>query len=260
MKVKLIDTHCHLNSLKSRTVEEALRLAKENHVTEIITIATSVDDQNEALNLAQTHQEVFATQGVHPHEAVKFTNDILDLMKKNFIKFQKKILAIGEIGLDYYYDFSPRKNQIEVFEKQLQLALDLNLPVVIHSRDADNDMMDVIKNFSNARKLIGVFHSYSSGLKLAQKALEQGFYLGYNGMITFNKADNVREILAITPIQNILLETDAPYLAPVPHRGKENAPHLVQVVAQKAAELKKIPLEDFAKITYENANRLFSFI
>ncbi|MBF0362618.1 MAG: TatD family hydrolase [Oligoflexia bacterium] len=260
--MKLIDTHCHLDSLKSISIQEELLLAKENGVEKIITIATEPEDLEITLELARVYKnDVWATQGIHPHQAINFSDDILEIMKNNVINNRSQIVAIGEIGLDYYYDFSPRKNQIDAFEKQLQLAKTLNLPVVIHSRDADDDMVDIIKNFyareNDSGNRRGVFHSYSSGLKLAQTILEEDFYCGFNGMITFAKASNVREIFEIVPLEKILLETDAPYLAPVPHRGKENAPHLLPFIAQKGAELKKISIEEFAEITFQNAMKLF---
>lgn len=165
--------------------------------------------------------------------------------------------AVGEIGLDYHYNNSPIDVQKKVFEKQLQLACDLDLPVVIHTREADEDTRDILKNFIPHLKRKGVLHSFTSGRALAEYALSEGFYLGFNGIITFKKAENVQEVVQITPLEQILLETDSPFLTPVPHRGKENAPYYLPFIAQKVAELKGETIEKILPIVYQNSLNCF---
>jgi len=169
----------------------------------------------------------------------------------------ERILAIGEIGLDYFYEHSDRKTQSQVFESQLQIASDMDLPVVIHSREADDDMMAILKNFESSLKKRGVIHSFTSGPQLAQYALDQGFCLGFNGICTFNTAENVRDIIRMTPVQQIILETDAPYLTPVPYRGKENASFYLPFVAQKVADVKELAIEELLAHAYQNSDKLF---
>lgn len=268
-----VDTHCHLDAIKTIPLSEILEKAKQAGVIKIITVATNASDLNVVSELAHQHPEVFCTQGVHPHDAKDFNDDTIEEIKENIrsqtnetSKRSRKIVAIGEIGLDYYYDFSPRTMQLQAFEKQLQLAAELALPVIIHARDADEDMIAIIKNAGNflpANKK-GVFHSFSSGRKLAETALEEGFYLGFSGMITFKNADNVRQIVSSTPIERILLETDAPFLAPLPHRGKENAPHYLPLIGRKLAEIKNVPAsKEYAECylqLYQNSIDLFSLV
>jgi len=167
------------------------------------------------------------------------------------------MVAVGEIGLDYHYNNSPREIQRKVFEKQLQIAADTDLPVIIHTREADEDTKSILKNFSPHLKKKGVIHSFTSGKELAEWVLNENFYLGFNGIVTFKKAENVQEIVKMSPLERILLETDAPFLTPVPHRGKENAPHYLPFVAQKIADLKGITARELEEQTLQNAYNCF---
>ena len=168
-----------------------------------------------------------------------------------------RILAIGEIGLDYYYDHADRSVQRAAFEQQLQLAVEQNLPVVIHTREADEDTRSILQNFSQALTGNGVIHSFTSGLPLAEYCLSEGFRLGFNGITTFNSAQNVRDVVCATPIEQIVLETDAPYLTPVPYRGKANAPFYLPFIAETVAELKNCEIEAFLRQVYANSEALF---
>jgi TatD DNase family protein len=168
-------------------------------------------------------------------------------------------VAIGEIGLDYHYSKSPHDEQRQAFEEQLQIAIDFNLPVVIHSRDADEDTMAILKNFSSTLKRKGVIHSFTSGLKLAELAIKENFYLGFNGIITFKNAENVRDALRLTPVEKILLETDSPFLTPDPYRGMENAPYYLPFIAEKIAEVKNLELTSVLEHAYKNSIDLFHF-
>lgn len=251
----IIETHCHLDYLKEVELEEIVERSQAAGVERIITISVAPSNLDTVLNLTRQHDMIFGTQGVHPHEAEKFTSDTEAKIREQAL--DPRILAIGEIGLDYFYDHADRKVQQRVFETQLQIASDLDLPVVIHSREADEDTMSILANFENTLKKRGVIHSFTSGPELAQYAIDQGFCLGFNGICTFNKAENVRDIIRMTPLENIILETDAPYLTPVPYRGKENAPFYLPFVAEKVAEVKEVLVDDFLPVAYANSERLF---
>lgn len=251
----IIETHCHLDYLKEVELEEIVERSQAAGVERIITISVAPGNLDTVLNLTRQHDMIYGTQGVHPHEAEKFTSDTEAQIREQAL--DPRILAIGEIGLDYFYDHADRKVQQRVFETQLQIAVDLDLPVVIHSREADEDTMSILANFENTLKKRGVIHSFTSGPELAQYAIDQGFCLGFNGICTFNKAENVRDIIRMTPLENIILETDAPYLTPVPYRGKENAPFYLPFVAEKVAEVKEVLVDDFLPVAYANSERLF---
>ncbi len=255
--MKYIETHCHLDYLKTLPVEEIIKQANENGVEKIITVSVSPDNMDKPLQLSQMFDCVYGTQGIHPHEAKHLDDIVLAKLETN-AKSSKKIVAIGEIGLDYHYDHSPRPIQREAFEKQLDLAVRLNLPVIFHSREADEDMRAIIKNFLVSHKIRGVFHSFSSGNELGKFALDNGFYIGLNGILTFKKALNVQEILNFVPVDRLLVETDAPFLAPVPHRGKENLPSYIPIIIKKIAELKSMPLIELADQIYANSTELFT--
>lgn len=251
----IIETHCHLDYLKERPLEDTIEQAQAVGIEKIITIAVSPDNLDTVMDLTQQHPSIWGTQGVHPHDAEKFTPETEKAIRKNAL--DGRIVAIGEIGLDYYYDNADREIQRQVFRTQLQIASDMNLPVVIHSRDADEDTMSILAEFETLLKRKGVIHSFTSGPELAKYAINQGFYLGFNGICTFNAAENVRDIIRITPIENIILETDAPYLTPVPYRGTENASFYLPFVAEKVAEVKEIPLNEFLTQAYKNSEALF---
>lgn len=255
----IIETHCHLDYLKQAAVEAIVQQALAVHVEKIITIAVSPDNLRQVAALAQRLPQVFGTQGVHPHEASAFTDQTEADMRAAFAADQstRKLVAVGEIGLDYYYEHSDRKTQRAVFERQLALAATLDLPVVIHSREADEDTQAILQNFAATLKRRGVIHSFTSGMALAEYALSAGWCLGFNGIATFPKAENVREVIRITPQTQILFETDAPYLTPVPYRGKENAPCYIPFVAEQVAQVKGMALDALLPQVYQNSQRVF---
>jgi TatD DNase family protein len=252
----LIETHCHLDYLKENNVDQVVSLAKKIGIEKIITISVSLSNLEEVIKLCDNENIIFGTQGIHPHEAKEWSQEaekkIIAHIKKN-----KKIIAIGEIGLDYHYEFAPKSDQRNAFERQLQLACDLELPVVIHTREAEEDTKAILKNFSSSLKKKGVLHSFTSNLDLASFALNENFYLGFNGIVTFKKADDVRQSLDICPPEKILIETDAPYLTPSPHRGKENSPCYLPFIAQYISSFKKIPAEILLPQLYKNSLNLF---
>lgn len=251
----IIETHFHLDYLKEASAEEILAAARAIGVERFISISVEPNNMAEVLGLASTYTDVYASLGVHPHEAGKYTDVTTTFIRNNIS--HPKVVAIGEIGLDYFYDHCDRAVQRQVFCQQLALAIELDLPVVIHTREADADCMAILNEYGPQMRHKGVLHSFTSGMELAQFATELGFRLGINGIITFNKADNVREIVAATRLEDLLLETDAPFLAPIPYRGVENAPKYLPFVAQKIAEVKGCSVEDVLKHTYANALATF---
>jgi TatD DNase family protein len=251
----IIETHCHLDYLKENPLNVTLDNAKAVGVEKIITIAVSPDNLDTVMSLIGQDDMLWGTQGVHPHDAEKYTQETGEKIRIHALN--ERIVAIGEIGLDYFYDNADRTIQRQVFHEQLQIAADLDLPVVIHSRDADDDTIEILKRFETSLKRKGVIHSFTSGPELAQYAIDQGFCLGFNGICTFNTAENVRDIIRMTPLENIILETDAPFLTPVPYRGKENASCYLPFVAEKVADVKNIDVNAFLPMAYANSQALF---
>lgn len=255
----IVETHFHLDMIKSHDSEYIINKSIQHNIEKLITISTSPDNLDQVIELSNRFPNIFCSQGLHPHEGSEWTKEIKEKIVQNLNTKNKKIIAIGEIGLDYYYSKSPHDLQRNAFEEQLQLAIDYNLPTIIHTRDADEDTMAILKNFSTKLKRKGVVHSFTSGLKLAEYALGEGFYLGFNGIITFKNAENVRDALRITPIEKILLETDAPFLTPEPYRGVENAPYYLPFVAEKIAEVKNVEISHLLEVIYKNSIDLFQF-
>lgn len=251
----IIETHCHLDYLGEDELEDTLGKSRDVGVEKIITIAVSPDNLATVRHLAQQHAMVWGTQGIHPHEAAHYTPDVEQLIREGLQ--DPRMLAVGEIGLDYYYDHADRSVQREVFERQLQLAVDAQLPVVIHTRDADEDTRAILANFSSLLPRKGVIHSFTSGMALAQFCLGEGFMLGFNGIATFNRADNVREVIAATPVRQALLETDAPYLTPVPYRGRPNASYYLPFIAEQVATTMQLDVEELLRQVYSNSQTLF---
>ncbi len=250
----IIETHCHLDYLEGEALEQTLADATAVNVEKIVTIAVSPGNLAKVRELTKV-PHIWGTQGVHPHEAEEFTDatatEILEHGK------DEKIVAVGEIGLDYYYDHADRDVQKKVFERQLELAVELDKPIVVHTREADDDTRAILSNFSAHLKKKGVIHSFTSGLALAEYCLNEGFMLGFNGIITFNRADNVREVLSATPMSQLVVETDAPYLTPVPFRGRPNAPKYLPFIIEKIADVKGVSIDDVLQQSYQNAQRLF---
>lgn len=251
----MIETHCHLDYLQQAKPSEMVARAREQGVHRIVTIAVAPDNLAVVRQIAAKHDSVYCTQGVHPHEASQYTAEVGQNIRAAAAD-DSNVVAIGEIGLDYHYDHSPRQQQQQAFTEQLQIACDLGKPIVVHTRDADADTQAILSDFTR-HGLKGVIHSFTSGLALAEFCLSEGFTLGFNGIITFRSADNVRAVLMQTPLDQILLETDAPYLTPVPFRGRENAPYYLPLVAQAVAEVKGLEPEAVIAQTTRNAQQLF---
>ena len=248
-----IDTHCHLDKLDS-TPEEAVKQAKQEGVETMVTISVDEESFDFVSNAVMQFKDVYGTVGVHPHDASEF-NTSLEQSIRELCWEQDKLIAIGETGLDYHYMNSSRENQQFAFRKQLQIAVELNLPVVLHSREAEADTIKILKEIPVPA--LGVAHSFTSSLKMARTLLDMGWFLGINGIVTFKNAEDLREVVRWIPMDRLLLETDSPFLAPVPFRGKPNKPAHIPVIASFIAELRKIPIEHLAEKTSENAHGLF---
>lgn len=251
----IIETHCHLDYLRDRPLEDTLEQTQRVNIERVITIAVAPDNLARVRELSTLAPWIYGTQGIHPHEAESYSDAVETEIRCH--ARDEKIVAVGEIGLDYFYDNSDRSVQREVFRRQLQVACDTDRPVVIHSRDADDDTITILREFEQSLSRRGVIHSFTSGPGLAEYALGQGWNLGFNGITTFNKAENVRDIVRMTPISQILLETDAPFLTPVPYRGRENAPFYLPFIAEHIASVKELPLEDVLIQTYQNSLETF---
>jgi TatD DNase family protein len=254
--MEFIDTHAHLDFEYEDgvTPEQIVKEAKENNVIKIITIGSNPASLKKIRDIADSFDNVYHSLGVHPHEAKDFTPDI---EKEIYALKGKKCVAIGEIGLDLYYEHSPKDIQKKVFVRQTEMARELKLPVIIHIRDADMDAYEILKSEFNG-SCNGVLHCYSGTRVQLKKYLDLGMYVSFTGIITFPKALDVQDSAVYAPKDRIMLETDAPYLAPVPHRGKKNYPKYIPVIAQKLSELRGESINAVAEYTTANAVRLFS--
>lgn len=258
-----IDSHCHLNHKNIRekgSPEEIIKAAKQGGVDGLLTICCRLSEEVEALAaISKANDNVWHSIGTHPHDAgleAEKKISVEDIVK--IARSDSNIVAIGESGLDYYYDNSPREDQIISFRKHMQACVETDLPLVVHSRDAEEDTARLIKEESAGGKLRGVMHCFSSKHVLAEKTLEEGFYISFSGIITFKKSEELRETAKIVPLDRVLVETDAPYLAPVPYRGKTNEPAYVAKTGEFLADFYGLEVEEFAKITTENFFRLFN--
>jgi TatD DNase family protein len=251
----IVDSHCHLDDPKfDEDREQTIERARAAGVDRMMAIGTGngPPDLEVAVRQADRYPFVFATIGVHPHDASKATPETYERLRE--LARHPKVLAMGEIGLDYHYDFSPRDVQRTVFERQLELAAEAGKPIVIHTREAWEDTLAVLKaNWRGA----GIMHCFTGDVQQANQSLEIGFHLSFGGVLTFPKAETVREAARIVPDEKLLVETDCPYLAPVPHRGKRNEPAFVVETVRRLAEVRSSTPEQIAAITTANFERLF---
>ena len=248
-----IDTHTHFIMLEEGS-EKALEFAKSQGVEKFINIGTNPEDHNQVLEFAKkNYPSVFCTLGVHPHDA-KIYNDDVDNYLRTHAK-EKEVLGIGEIGLDYYYMNSNKEEQHLAFERQLQVARDLNLPVEIHTRDAEADTIDILKNYPTVK---GLLHCFTGTQWLADEASKIGFNISISGIVTFKNAKDLQETVKKIPLDRLHVETDAPFLTPNPHRGKKNTPGFVKHVGEFVANLKGVSTEELQKQTLANTKKLFT--
>lgn len=243
------DTHCHLFQEYYENIDEVIKLAKENSVSRMIVAGCDFKSNKEVLSLIQK-EEIYGAIGIHPEEVESYKEEDLQFIEKNMNT--KKVIAIGEIGLDYHYTKENREKQILLFEKQLKLAEKYDMPIVVHSREATKDTIECLKKY----KVRGVIHSFSGSLETANQYIKMGFLLGVNGVITFKNC-NLKEVIKEIDLHNIVLETDSPYLTPVPFRGKRNDPSKVKNIAEYICKLKNISFAQLAEITNENSKRIF---
>lgn len=250
-----IDSHCHLQSLAPDEREAALDAARERGVSGFLVPAIRLADAETLLELCHRHDDVWCALGCHPHDASTWRPGDQDRLRD--LLEDPKAVAVGECGLDFYYDRSPREVQIKAMREQWELAVDVGLPVVVHNRDSNEAMLEAVR-VPEFAELAADFHSYAGGLEMAGELLSRGFYLGMSGMVTFKRAENVREVLRAAPSDRLLVETDTPYLAPVPYRGRPNRPaYVVEVLERLADELGMTP-EAASSMACENFFRLYS--
>ncbi|MCD6419794.1 MAG: TatD family hydrolase [Synergistetes bacterium] len=254
--MKLIDSHCHLNDPAfDKDIEEVIKRSRDNGVEYCVVIGYDVKSSKKAIEMAEKYNCVYATVGIHPEESKNAGDRELAEIEK--LTEHPKVVGIGETGLDYYHIFSPIEKQKEIFIKQLKLARKLNLPVVIHSREAEPDTFDIVKEY--AKDIKGVMHCFSGTLKMAKLYTELKFYISISGAVTFRKAKTLKEVVKGIKIKDILIETDAPYLTPHPYRGKRNEPSYLPYIADAVAKIKELPLEEVALHTSHNTRNLFNF-
>jgi len=256
--MQLIDTHCHLDWNSFGADREAvIDRAVQAGVTRMITIGVELPSSRRAIEIAEAHDAVYAAVGVHPNDCAEF--DAAMLADIRLLAQHSKVVAIGEIGLDYYWHKVDHEVQARTFRAQLELAAELHKPVIIHSRDAASDVMVTLEEFAKQAECAGTLHSYFDDLVIAQRAFAIGFYIGVTGPITFKKAEREREIIRQVPLDRILIETDAPFLTPVPHRGERNEPAFVRHTAEMIAKVRGQSIEDVAHQTTRNAEKLFGW-
>ncbi|NDI37079.1 TatD family hydrolase [Chengkuizengella sediminis] len=251
----LIDTHVHLNAEQfNEDREQVIERARQNGVSIMINVGFNRETIPETIELAEKYDFIYAVVGWHPTDAIHMTPE--DLQWIESLCSHKKVVAVGEIGLDYYWDTSPKDIQQKVFREQIRLARKVNKPIVIHNRDAHQDVVDILAE-ENAAEVGGVMHCYSGSWEIAKKCLDMNFYISFGGPITFKNAKQPKEVLKNVPLDRLLVETDCPYLTPHPYRGKRNETAYVKYVAEAAAELKELSFDEIARITTNNAKKCF---
>lgn len=249
------DTHAHLDDEKfAADLDEVVDRALAAGVTTIVTVASELSSVHATVALAERFPSIYAAVGVHPHEAASVPDGYLAKVAGS--ARHPRVVAVGEIGLDYHYDFAPRPVQGEVFRAQLELARELDLPVIIHTREADADTLAILQEAGHAN---GVIHCFSSDWAMAERCLGLGYYLAFGGVVTFTKSEALRQVAARVPLERLLLETDCPYLAPVPKRGRRNEPALMVHTAQVVAQVRGMTMDELAAQTTANARALFHF-
>lgn len=249
-----IDTHCHLNDEHYENVAEVVEECKKQGLEAMICIGYDLESSIKAVEIANTFDNVYAAVGIHPDDAASY-NDEVEAKLMELAK-EPKVVAIGEIGLDYYWDKAPHEVQQEVFARQIELARKLDLPISIHNRDAYEDTWAVLEKYAPVK---GVMHCYSGSWDMAQRYLKQGLYISLAGPVTFKNAVHPKEVAKNVPMDKFLVETDSPYLTPHPYRGKMNYPYMTNLVGAMVAELKELPVEDVMEAEKANVKKLFGF-
>lgn len=250
----LFDTHAHIDDEAfDEDREELLEQIRQSEVKRFVNVAASLDSAKNSVELANKYDFIYAAVGIHPHEASTITPEQIRIIRE--LSQKEKVVAIGEIGLDYYYDFAPRDVQKKWFVEQIELAEEVKLPYIIHSRDASQDTFDLVKAHTKNSRF--VLHCYSQSAEMVKRYVDLGGYISFAGPLTFKNAKNLQEAIRAVPSDRLLIETDSPYLAPVPVRGKRNNPMNVEHVARMAANLLELSYEKLCEITFDNANEFF---
>jgi TatD DNase family protein len=252
----LFDTHVHLNAEQfNDDLEEVIVRAQEQGVHNMVVVGFDRPTIKKAIQLSETYSFLYASVGWHPVDAIDMTDEDLNWIEE--LAAHPKVVAIGEMGLDYHWDKSPKEIQKEVFRKQIQLAKRVKLPIIIHNREATQDIVDILKE-EKASEVGGIMHCYSGSLEVAKECIAMNFYISFGGPVTFKNAKKPKEVAQELPLEHLLIETDCPYLAPHPFRGKRNEPSYVALVAKEIAKLKGIPYEEVVQKTYDNARQIFN--
>jgi TatD DNase family protein len=252
----LTDTHTHLNDRQfDEDREQVIARARQAGVTRIVNVGYNRETIPTSLALAESHDFIYSIVGWHPHDAADMTDEDLEWIES--LLDHPKVVAIGEMGLDYYWDNAPRDVQAEVFRKQIRLARKVGMPIVIHDRDAHQDVVDILRE-EKAHEVGGIMHCFSGSWEMAQQCLDMDFFISFGGPVTFKNAKKPKEVAKQVPLDRLLIETDSPYLTPHPYRGKRNETAYVRLVAEAIAELHDLTLEEIADITTQNAIRLLN--
>lgn len=247
------DTHAHYDSSKfSEDRDEVLRAVFDSGVSLIVDPGDTLERSKNTVALANQYDSIYAAVGVHPEEYETWTADTINQLRE--LAGDPKVVAIGEIGLDYYWDTEHKELQKQIFRAQIELALELDLPIIVHDREAHGDCFAIVCEYPQLR---GVFHCYSGSAEMAKELIKRGWYLGFDGPVTYKNNVKAMEVLTVTPLERIVLETDSPYLSPVPNRGKRNDSRNLPYIAAVVAREKGISVEDAAAITYENGKKLY---
>ena len=250
----IIDSHCHLDyEPLINDINKIILNAKKNNVTNLLTIGTSLESSKKVLEIVEKYENVYGAIGIHPNSTnnnLSDLNELVDIKKKS-----KKIIAFGETGLDYFYKRSGKKDQLHSFEKHIEFAISENVPVIIHTRDSDEDTISIIKKYYKKTKFL--VHCFTGNLEFAKRLLSLECLISFSGIITFKKSNDLRDVVKYVPLEKMLIETDSPYLSPDPLRGKSNEPANVKIVGEKIAKIKEISFEEVARLTTENFKNFF---
>lgn len=250
-----VDTHAHLFYPNfNGEIDQIIQRALNAGIEKIIIPATDLGSSKEAINLADKYEMVYAAVGVHPHDTKEWNTSFINILEE--LSQNNKVVAIGEIGLDYYYDFSPKETQIEAFIAQIELALKVNKPIIIHNRDANDDIMNIIRKYKDSN-LRAQFHCFTGNLNDAKELIRLGHFISFTGNVTFKKAEILRNLVSKIELENLLLETDSPFMTPVPHRGKRNEPSYLPLIAETIADIHNLGIDDVSRTTNFNVYKLF---
>ncbi len=252
----MIDSHCHLDvEPLYENINDIILRSKDVGISKLLTICTNLESFENIKKIINIDPMIYGTFGIHPHDADKYLISKLKIIQN--VKYSKKIIGIGETGLDFYYNNSDKKNQLTSFENHIEACLEINLPLIVHSRNAEEETFDILNNFKNTNLRI-LMHCFTGSYEFAKKLLNFNSYFSASGIITFKNSSDLRNTFAYIPNEKIIIETDSPFLAPVPMRGKKNEPSFIKYTLDKLAEIKKKPFDYMDKITSENFNKLFT--